>query len=198
MAKRTVYTYPISRTSLYFISTFEIYAVFACTGGIATLLLLLDAFVKIIPGKIPPDRLGRVPLAGLVITSFLLLIGYFITQGRTIPPYRYYRKHGVLFPACLKGKRLTCKDREHYIYCDDTWFVAAMTLGSGAICADLIDFDVPVTRTVQAGRMGNVSLIYHFRTKDGSMIHIRLGREIKPFKKWVLAHGGSIGDKSRT
>lgn len=98
---------PITRVSLYFISTFEIYAVFAYIGGMVILLLLLAAFVQIILGKMPVDGLGDVALAGLAITGFLLLIGYFVTQTRMIPPYRYYRKHGLSFPACLKGKRLS-------------------------------------------------------------------------------------------
>lgn len=183
-------TKPITRASLYFISTFEIFAVFACIGGMAILLLLLAAFVQIILGKMTVDGLGSVVLAGLAITGFLLLIGYFIAQTRTIPPYRYYRKHGLSFPACLKGKRLTCKN-QHYIYCDDTWFVAAMTLGLGALCADLIDFNVPVTRTAQANR-GITTYLFHFHTKDGAVISIRLREEIKPFKKWVRSHGGRI------
>lgn len=180
---------PLTKMNLYLISTMEIYAVFAAIGGMAFLLLLLLSCIQILQGKMPPHGLRGVALAWPVITSMLLLIAYGLTQCRSKPPYRYYKRHGILFPACLKGKFLSCTDQEHYLYYDDMWFVAATTMGAGALYADLVDFSVPVTETMLSGK-GLVAIIYHFRTRDGKAISIRLGRRIKPFKRWVKAHGG--------
>lgn len=191
MSKRRIYTQPITRISLYWISTIEIYAIFAAMGGVVTLGLLLAGCVKIVLGEAPASGIGSVVLGGLAITAMLLMLGYGLVQTRTRPPYRYYRKRGIDFPNCLKGKRLTCTDGEHYLYCDDRWFVAATTLGASALCADVVDFSVPATLEVLSGR-GNIAHKYYFRTDDGKRICVRLGRQVKPFKKWVQAHDGSI------
>ena len=113
MSKRRIYTRPITKISLYWISTIEIYAVFAAMGGVVTLGLLLAGCVKIVLGEAPASGIGGVVLGGLAITAMLLMLGYGLVQTRTRPPYRYYRKRGIDFPNCLKGKRLTCTDGEH-------------------------------------------------------------------------------------
>ena len=191
MSKRRIYMQPITKISLYWISTVEIYAIFAAMGGIVTLGLLLAGCVKIVLREAPASGIGSVVLGGLAITAMLLMLGYGLVQTRTRPPYRYYKKRGIDFPACLKEKRLTCTDGEHYLYCDDRWFVAALTMGASALCADVVDFSVPAIVKVQSAR-GGIARKYYFRTDDGKRICIRLGRQVKPFKKWVQAHGGSF------
>ena len=62
-----------------------------------------------------------------------------------------------------------------------------MVMGSGALNAELIDFSVPIKRIIGSGR-GLPYCIYSFHMKDGSIIAIRLGRELKSFKKWVKIH----------
>ena len=64
-------------------------------------------------------------------------------------------------------------------------------MGASALCADIVDFSVPATVKVQSAR-GGIVRKYYFRTNDGKRICGRLGRRVKPFKKWVQAHGGSI------
>ncbi len=191
MRKHIKKSKPVTRASLYWISTEEVYAVFAMIGGIVLLLLLLLSCVRILQGKMSASGLSGVALAGFAIISMLLLIGFIITQTRTIPPYHYYRGHDIHFPACLKGKSLTCTDQVHYLYVDDTWFVAALTMGASALCADVIDFSVPIVEKTLSGK-GNVAFIYQFQTKDGAVIVLRLGRRVKSFNKWVRAHGGSF------
>ena len=187
MSKRRIYTRPITKISLYWISTVEIYAGFALLGVAELLAVCASIFLM----KIPASGIGSVVLGGLAITAMLLMLGYGLVQTRTRPPYRYYRKRGIDFPNCLKGKRLTCTDGEHYLYCDDRWFVAALTMGASALCADVVDFSVPAIVKVQSAR-GGIARKYYFRTNDGKRICVRLGRQVKPFKKWVQAHGGSI------
>ena len=187
MSKRRIYTRPITKISLYWISTVEIYAGFALLGVAELLAVCASIFLM----KIPASGIGSVVLGGLAITAMLLMLGYGLVQTRTRPPYRYYRKRGIDFPNCLKGKRLTCTDGEHYLYCDDRWFVAALTMGASALCADVVDFSVPAIVKVQSAR-GGIAHKYYFRTNDGKRICVRLGRQYKPLKKWVQAHGGSI------
>ena len=187
MSKRRIYTRPITKISLYWISTVEIYAGFALLGVAELLAVCASIFLM----KIPASGIGSVVLGGLAITAMLLMLGYGLVQTRTRPPYRYYRKRGIDFPNCLKGKRLTCTDGEHYLYCDDRWFVAALTMGASALCADVVDFSVPAIVKVQSAR-GGIARKYYFRTNDGKRICVRLGRQVKPFKKWVQAHDGSI------
>ena len=187
MSKRRIYTRPITKISLYWISTVEIYAGFALLGVAELLAVCASIFLM----KIPASGIGSVVLGGLAITAMLLMLGYGLVQTRTRPPYRYYRKRGIDFPNCLKGKRLTCTDGEHYLYCDDRWFVAALTMGASALCADVVDFSVPATLEVLSAR-GGIARKYYFRTNDGKRICVRLGRQYKPLKKWVQVHGGSI------
>ena len=191
MSKRKIYTRPITKKSLYWISTIEIYAVFVAMCGIVTLGLLLAGCVKIVLREAPASGIGSVVLGGLAITAMLLMLGYGLVQTRTRPPYRYYKKRGIDFPACLKEKYLTRIDDELYLYCDDRWFVAALTMGASALCADVVDFSVPAIVKVQSAR-GGIARKYYFRTNDGKRICVRLGRQYKPLKKWVQAHGGSI------
>ena len=153
--------------------------------------LLLAGCVKIVLGEIPASEMGSVVLENWPVTVILLITGFGLVQFRTRPAYRYYEKRGIDFPACLKGKCLTCTDGETYLYCDDRWFVAARTSGASALCADVVDFSVPAIVKVQSVR-GGIARKYYFRTNDGKRICVRLGRQYKPLKKWVQAHGGSI------
>ena len=187
MSKRKIYTRPITKKSLYWISTIGIYAVFVAIGGIAILI----ACARIVLGEMPASEMGSVVLENWPVTVILLITGFGLVQFRTRPPYRYYKKRGIDFPDCLKGKCMTCTDGETYLYCDDRWFVAVLTLGASALCADVIDFSVPAALKAQSNR-GNITNRYYFRTDDGKKICVRLGRQVKPFKKWVQAHGGSI------
>lgn len=187
MLKRRIYTQPITKKSLYWISTIGIYAVFAAMGGIAILI----ACARIVLGEIPAGEIGSVVLENWPVTVILLVTGFGLVLCRTRPAYRYYKKRGIDFPACLKGKRLTCIDDELYLYCDDRWFIAALSMGASALCADVIDFSVPPTVKVQSVR-GGIGRKYYFRTNDGKRICVRLGRQFKPIRQWVQAHGGSI------
>ena len=187
MSKRRIYTRPITKISLYWISTIGIYAGFALLG-VAELLAVCASIILM---KIPASEIGSIVLENWPFAVMLLMVGFGLVQFRTGPAYRYYEKRGIDFPACLKGKCLTCTDGETYLYCDDRWFMAARTSGASALCADVVDFSVPATLKVLSNR-GNITRKYYFRTDDGKRICVRLGRQYKPLKKWVQAHGGSI------
>ena len=187
MSKRRIYTQPITKRSLYWISMAAIYVVYTAMGGIAILIV----FARIVLGEIPASEIGSIVLEDWPVAVILLITGFGLVQFRTRPAYRYYEKRGLDFPDCLKGKYLTCTDGETYLYCDDRWFVAATTLGASALCADVIDFSVPATMKVWSNR-GNITHKYYFRTDDGKKICVRLGRQVEPFEQWVQAHGGSI------
>ena len=115
MIKMKVYTMPVSRASLYFISVFEVHAIFVIIGIAAGLCLLLAGCVRIFARTMPVNGLGSIALCELAISGMLQLFCCFLTQTRMRPAYRYYRKNRLHFPACLKGKYMTCTDQEHYI-----------------------------------------------------------------------------------
>ena len=184
-------TLPLSRKSLYLIATGLLYTIFLSISGAFCLILLLSHCMLMIGGTASVKDLGIAVLLCLAFTCFMLALCCLIVGGRKIPPYRYFRKHGVHFPACLKGKRLTQWDAAEYIYWDDHWFVAAMNMAATAVNADLIDFSVPVTRLLSGGH-GSYLYHYHFRTKDRQVVTLCLADNIKPFNRWVKAHGGKI------
>ena len=171
MSKRKIYTRPITKKSLYWISTIGIYAVFVAMCGIAILI----ACARIVLGEIPASEIGSIVLENWPVAVILLMVGCGLVLCRTRPAYRYYKKRGIDFPDCLKGKCMTCTDGETYLYFDDRWFVAALTSGASALCADVVDFSVPATLKAQSNR-GNITNRYYFRTDDGKKICVRLGR----------------------
>lgn len=101
MKKQRTDSKPLTRMALYLLSVRELYTALAAIGGMAFVLMLIISFVKIAQGEMSPSGLGSVIMGALAITGILLLIGYFVVLGRTKPPYQYYKKRGIRFPACL-------------------------------------------------------------------------------------------------
>ena len=93
MSKRRIYTRPITKKSLYWISTIGIYAVFAAIGGIAILI----ACARIVLEEIPAGEMGSVIQEDCLLTGMVLIACFGLVQFRTRPAYRYYEKRGLDF-----------------------------------------------------------------------------------------------------